>query len=129
MLATCKIFDKICLKAIYYSFYYMIKRGTGELNFWVGLISNRRGKFLFWACRKTHTHTCARTCKQTHTHTHTQTRTHTQTHARTHAIPSLVEHVGLRLRKTLIRVLGLLIIMILMRVRKSIFFQSNTFTG
>ena len=130
MLATCKVFDTICLKAIRDTILSTMWSNVGQGNSifewgWYPI----EGESFFFELAERHTHTRARARANKHTHTHTQTRTHTQTHARTHAIPSLVEHVGLRLRKTLIRVLGLLIIMILMRVRKSIFFQSNTFTG
>ena len=78
----------------------MIKRGTGGLNFLMGVISNRMGIQIFGLA--------ARPLQFS---------------------PFLSEHPNLPIRKTLRRMLGLLTIIILKRVSESIFFQSNKFAA
>ena len=86
-----------------------IRRETGQLNFFVGLISNRRGKSKFWEFREYSTPTLSLSPSF-------------QFHA-------LVGHPDLPIRKTLVRVVGLLTVMILERVSESTLFQSKRFTA
>ena len=75
--------------------------GTGGLNFLVGVIFNRRGKFKLFGLQGDSPP----------------------------QFFFLVEHAGLPIRKTLRRVLDLLTVMISKRVSESISFQINEFTA
>ena len=75
----------------------VIRGGTGGLNFLLGGVSNRKGKFkLFGFQREPPPQFCP-----------------------------LVGHPDLSIKKTLAKVLGLLTVMISNRLSESIFFQSN----
>ena len=80
----------------------VIRRGTGERDFLVGVISNRREKFKLFCLQDDRPPPQYR---------------------------PLVEHLDLLIRKTLMRVVGLLTVMIFKRVSESIFFQSEILTA
>ena len=81
MLATCKIFDKICLKAIRDTILSTIWSNVGQGNSifewgWYPI----EGKSFFFELAEIHTHT--RTRANEHTHKHAHTHKHTRAHTR-----------------------------------------------
>ena len=83
----------------------VIRGGTRQLIFLVGVISNKSGKFKYLSLQGDHPPPSSL------------------------QFPSVVRHPDLPIRKTLRRVLDLLTVIILKGLSDSVFFQSNTFTA
>ena len=97
-----RVFDRICLKAVRDTFFpiYWVWSGDRGTQFFSGVDIQQKGKVqTFWLAR------------------------------RRAKFPPLVGHPDLPIRKTLRRVLDLLIVMNLKRVWESIFFQINVITA